>query len=163
MVDGGYYENFGAITSSELVEALHGYGLKPFIILINNEPTKTGLECDSVERAPPRGKQQQRTTFAMFGSPLDAIFGTRSARGTHATAQLCSAVKPENLALITVARDQHDSDKALSMSWWLSNGQTTETSGKIKKHGIERSLGQTASLGQRPSFNRPRSAPPAVR
>lgn len=41
VVDGGYFENFGASTALELARVLKARGLSPQIILINNEPTTT--------------------------------------------------------------------------------------------------------------------------
>ena len=38
IVDGGYYENFGAITGHGNGQVLRGHGLKPFVVVVNNEP-----------------------------------------------------------------------------------------------------------------------------
>ena len=48
VVDGGYFENFGAGTSLEIAQLLEArYKLKPFIILINNDPATSDMECIS--------------------------------------------------------------------------------------------------------------------
>jgi WD40 repeat protein len=117
VVDGGYYENFGAGTSLELVQLLEQrYGLKPFIILVNNEPTTSEMECVGVSGEPKPAEQTSQTlAFSTLRSPLDAVIGTREARGTHEAVQLCSAVGADRFAFITVGRENN-----LSMSWWLS-------------------------------------------
>jgi WD40 repeat protein len=122
VVDGGYYENFGATTALELAAALENeYKLKPLIILVNNEPSTPDLNCRKEElRAPDPGRSQWIAFTTMF-APLEALMGTRSSRGAHAAVQLCDAVKEERFAFITVG-DRHgpNAKKELSMSWWLS-------------------------------------------
>ena len=122
VVDGGYYENFGAATAIELVEQLFRYNLKPRIIMINNEPTTTDLNCVLGAKILPIPEPAQNVAFSFFLSPLSALMGTRSARGSHAGAELCSMVGARNFAFITIDKSSKtfDSDKQLSMSWWLS-------------------------------------------
>ena len=113
VVDGGYFENFGASTALELARVLDAHGLSPLIILINNEPTST----DRLENP----TTPQATWFASVFSPLKALTGTREARGTHAAAELRNWIDdPDRFAFITVERDARNPHKALSMSWWLS-------------------------------------------
>ena len=122
VVDGGYYENFGATTTIELVRALKDrVGLEPFVILINNEPSTSQMDCISEATGSERSVRQPRNiTFSTFSAPLGALFGTRGARGSHAAVQLCNEVGARNLAYITVRPDKNNPGKQLSMSWWLS-------------------------------------------
>jgi hypothetical protein len=128
VVDGGYYEALGAATALELVEALDklkqkkGYNLQPFVILVNNEPGMPNLDCfdRESETVQPPPKPDTWGAFATLLSPLDAVLGTRSARGTHAAAQLCNYVSAARFAFVTVSQQEGLTKKELSMSWWLS-------------------------------------------
>jgi WD40 repeat protein len=120
IVDGGYYENFGAITSLELAQALRAYGLKPFIIVVNNESRLSGMDCVTADSRMPHPQAGQTATFSTLTSPLTALLGTGGARATLAAVQLCSDIGAENFAYITVAPDKRNPNKVISMSWWLS-------------------------------------------
>ena len=120
IVDGGYYENFGAITSLELARALRAYGLKPFIIVVNNEPLLSGMDCVTADTTLPRPAPSKTATLSTLSSPLNALLGTGGAHASLAAVQLCSEIGGENFAYITVEPDKHNPKKALSMSWWLS-------------------------------------------
>jgi hypothetical protein len=128
VVDGGYYESFGATTALELVEALERlkehkkHSLKPLVILVNNEPAMANLDCGEIEGEPLKTpKPDTWELFASWRSPIDAVLGTRRARGTHAAAQLCNAVKANNFAFVTVSQPAGGlTRKELSMSWWIS-------------------------------------------
>lgn len=120
IVDGGYYENFGATTAMELVDALKKFDLKPSVILVDNEPTNSVLNCE--EGAAGNLEYPKRTSvpwFPTFSAPANAVFGTRTARGTFAAAHLCDAVAP-NFAHIRVKKDESSPDRPIPMSWWLS-------------------------------------------
>lgn len=87
VVDGGYFENFGATSAHELAEALECYGLKPFVILVKNEPTTARTDCVN------NGQLEYETSvtsrwFSVITSPLAALYQTRNARGTQAATQL---------------------------------------------------------------------------
>lgn len=140
VVDGGYYENFGAATTLELVRELKGYGLDPFVILVNNEPTNSEVVCRDTEGlgggAPPR--VSENAAFSLVLSPLKAVVGTRSARGSHASVQLCNELGSERFAYVTVALDPRNPRKALSMSWWLSKHVQKYLSDQLDPDGINR-------------------------
>lgn len=120
IVDGGYYENFGAITAMEMVQVLRSHGLKPFVVVVNNEPQLTGMDCVTADSRLPRPEPPGTVTFSTLSSPLNALLATGGGRATLAAVQLCSDVGQDNFAFITVQRDRHNPKKALSMSWWLS-------------------------------------------
>ena len=50
VVDGGYFENFGALTATELARALEAKGLRPLVVLITNEPTMRAMESSVCSR-----------------------------------------------------------------------------------------------------------------
>ena len=123
VVDGGYFENFGALTAAELAEELSGppFNLDPRIILINNEPSAAGMSCLAEDSQLGMPVPEKRITFSTFLSPIEAMWATRSARGTHAAVDLCARVKGrENFAFITVKQDGPFAGAELPMSWWLS-------------------------------------------
>jgi hypothetical protein len=120
VVDGGYFENFGATTAFELASELSGapYNLSPSIILINNEPAASGMNCISAGNRLNYPSASQTMTFPIVESPIYTVMGTRSARGSHAAVELCSSIGEQKFAFVTVAPDERG--KVLSMSWWLS-------------------------------------------
>lgn len=120
VVDGAYYENFGAISALELVGVLRRYGLDPFVIVVNNDPALGDLDCiSSLERNVDSAKSESIITLATVASPLKALLATGSGRASLAAAQTCREMG-ENFAFISVSSDSGDPGKALSMSWWLS-------------------------------------------
>jgi hypothetical protein len=106
VVDGGYFENSGAATASEILEYLQSGRnaqsgrLKPHVILITHtEKPLPGGEILSEELAPVR-----------------AIFATRVARGEHAVAELRGAAG----ASWTEFNLQTDQGVPLPLGWLLS-------------------------------------------
>jgi hypothetical protein len=123
VVDGGYYENFGATTALELARVLKiRHGLTPMVILVNNEPATAPIDCidDDQQNFDP-AVPSQSMWFSTLTSPLEAVGNTRNARGTYAAVDLCTFLKTSTikgaLAFITV---KSFGSKPLSMSWWLS-------------------------------------------
>jgi hypothetical protein len=90
LVDGGYFENFGAVTARELLRAAmvtYPQGVRPIVILISNDH---GLSEDDLPRRPPiNPKQVKPQSWAHeVLSPLRALLHTRDARGLLAAAEL---------------------------------------------------------------------------
>jgi hypothetical protein len=132
VVDGGYFENFGAQTALELARALQEerYGLNPFVLQISNDPSV----FDSARCQDPNIKwedyfQGQRPKLA-FGDRSDllrwasdignAVLAARTARGTHATAAALATVGQENYSHIRVCPQRVDSDVSLG---WITSAQ----------------------------------------
>ena len=126
VVDGGYYENFGATTAMELARALkEHWGLEPMVVLVNNDHEVTGLECVS------RRRTSQVVASWLWG-PLNTVVGTRTARGSHAAVSLCEELakarkeggeaekNASRFAFITVDADKSNEHMTLSVSWWMS-------------------------------------------
>jgi hypothetical protein len=133
VVDGGYFENNGAVTALELVAALRERGLSPLILLITNEPTHAAMPCVDDHAPLDLPKAKESTSLAVIASPINALLGTRAARGTLASVELCKMVKsklvtssgkivpPGDFVHIGVPADSDILGvKQLSMSWWLS-------------------------------------------
>ena len=102
LVDGGYYENFGAATAIDIAEQLKAAGLDPFIIEITNDPELIGavelvtsgkaedgelcpfLARDPICNEPPVVAATNDYFFSDIRGPLRAFYGSRSAHGAHA-------------------------------------------------------------------------------
>jgi hypothetical protein len=93
LVDGGYFENFGAITAYDLADVLrYDFDLFPFVILITNDP----MDAMSVDEDPDRWiasgprplPASQRRALSVVTAPLDTFIATRSARGSTAIRKL---------------------------------------------------------------------------
>lgn len=116
VVDGGYFENFGATTTIELANLLEQkWGLKPLVVLINNDPFGFGMECIDRESFQTYRRVGQ-PWFSSLLAPIDAILRTRTARGTHAAVNLCNRLDKKRFAFISVEPSHND----LPLSWWLS-------------------------------------------
>src|SRR5204863_4591509 len=109
VVDGGYFENFGALTALELADQLQLLHLDPRIVLINNEPAASGMSCLTRDSQIALPKPPSKITFATVRSPVAALYATGMARGTHAAVDLCSRMGGGNkFAFITVVPDKRD-------------------------------------------------------
>ena len=147
VVDGGYFENYGATTVSELATALKRFDLNPFIILVDNEPTASNKDCSTLAPMAPLDQRKVPTaiSFATINSPLGAILGTRNARGSLAGLELCNAVtdKVDDFAFITVEPNPNNPAAEISMSWWLS---------KFVQKYLDEQLDPGTSLGNDRAF-----------
>ena len=122
VVDGGYFENFGALTAADLARRLYRRtDVMPFVIQISSDPD---LELAERPRMPDADDQQWATTVR---SIFDAFFATRTARGSLATAALRNQLCNDTLQHQTDAPCPHYAHirlqgigREVSMSWWLS-------------------------------------------
>ena len=121
VVDGAYFEGFGATTALELAAELERqFALTPRVILINNEASVAGMNCIAPGTSIEKPQAPAGLSLPDLQAPLLAVLRSRDARGTQAAVDLCEKVRPENFAFITVAPDPGSDSKTLSMSWWLS-------------------------------------------
>jgi lysozyme family protein len=124
VVDGGYFENNGALTAADLAEELARRGLKPVIIQITNEPQARQSVCAYERGALPAPVPDSRTAFAVFTSPVGALLRTTTARGTLASTDLCRFADASPLTLFAPFAVSPQKgllgEKQVSMSWWLS-------------------------------------------
>jgi hypothetical protein len=97
IVDGGYFENFGAVTAQEMLTAVvaalqaEGKKVRPVLIQISNEPAlgDDDLEVDRLD--PPLDRDVAGWANETL-SPLRALLNTRNARGVLAYKQFMLAV-----------------------------------------------------------------------
>lgn len=140
IVDGGYFENFGAQTALELANAMRAIDpqLVPFVLIISNDPE---IPTDDVLKAPDAGEGQFLTDLS---APAKTILNTRAARGTLAVDAVVTVLSEDltqecrpYAAHIRVWPEFEDSQlrlkgevpadseasrkvRPLSFSWWLS-------------------------------------------
>jgi predicted acylesterase/phospholipase RssA len=142
IVDGGYFENFGAQTALELANAMRAVDpkLAPFILIISNDPE---IPTVDVLKAPDAGEGAFLTDLS---APAATMLNTRAARGTLAVdgivTSLAQALPEECIPYAAHVRvwpefeDEQALRKApsrklppsddsrrvrpLSFSWWLS-------------------------------------------
>ena len=144
IVDGGYFENYGALTALELVVAIQTLqrDLAPFILTLTNDPDiPFGFDAST----PPGAGNS--LAIDIFG-PIDAIMNARSAAGFITLMGIEKVLKPNmsnacsinsaylrvwpplrrktsaassSFAAIPNADDfELDQQRPLSMSWWMS-------------------------------------------
>jgi hypothetical protein len=99
IVDGGYFENFGATTATELLkEGLDRFGkglIRPVVILISNDPA---LKATSLPRTPASKPEQVKgqALAAEALGPIRGFLNTRDARGLLAAAELRAMAEDAN-------------------------------------------------------------------
>jgi hypothetical protein len=127
IVDGGYFENFGAQTAIELARAMQAVDgrLAPFILIISNDPE---IPLSDALATPDAG---EAGLLPDVSAPLDATLNTRSARGTLAVERATTALSEtltaacnRNVAHVRVWPEylygNEGPVRPLSFSWWLS-------------------------------------------
>ncbi len=129
VVDGGYFENFGATSLIDLVTAIEWIepGLPIHVIMITNDPTLEREDClagvkkdDPQDRASDLPRAQGYQFWSGFRAILDAMFSTRTARGANAAINLCKLQWVFNKLEFTHIRVKQTGIRDISMSWWLS-------------------------------------------
>jgi hypothetical protein len=135
LVDGGYFENFGAQTATELAEAIIAIDpkLKPFILVLSNDPTvpqAENLNQDEVKKDfGVTERAGEGAWITDLTGPLKAFMHTRNARGMLAVETMPSALARArahetscNVVQLRVWYERTSAleARAISMSWWLS-------------------------------------------
>src|SRR5262245_12822038 len=124
IVDGGYIENYGAITAMELAVAINAVQprLAPFVLIISNDPDENPIinKIDVPDAA----------FLTDVSIPLQAIASARDGRGRLAVQQLESVLDvitrcKEDTAHIRVwpqytQQGTKKVSRPVSLSWWLS-------------------------------------------
>jgi hypothetical protein len=97
LVDGGYFENFGAITARELIDAaLYQFTtekIRPVAIVISNDPALRAEDFPSKRTKYPPAPPRQLAWGSEVMSPLRTLLHTRDARGLLAAADLRATVE----------------------------------------------------------------------
>jgi hypothetical protein len=139
VLDGGYFENFGATSALEIVQGLRARGLDPVVLLVTNDPATTEAAAALIKgrnNAPPAPDTADRPWLSWATVPAGGLYQTRSARGTHTVAYLAGELahpppkaanrlprtSREHLFHIALFQenDRDGEAKEVSMSWWLS-------------------------------------------
>ncbi len=140
IVDGGYFENYGAQSALELAKAIVEVEprLAPFVLVISNDPGSTYAE-ERTARGVSTPDAREHVWFPEATGPIGAIGTVRSGRGRLAVADTEQWLETrygrrcgQNLAHIKVwpeaTRDGRcprfgadpETVREISMSWWLS-------------------------------------------
>ncbi|MEP9352404.1 hypothetical protein ABLE93_02270 [Xanthobacter sp. KR7-65] len=139
IVDGGYFENFGAESALELAQAMVDVepALAPFILVIANDPASVLTE-ERTARGVVVPDASDHLALAELRGPLGAIGAVRGGRGRLAVAHAATWLDrrfagrcPVNLVQIKVWPEGEDGRcpvgtatpekiRDVSMSWWLS-------------------------------------------
>jgi hypothetical protein len=135
IVDGGYFENYGALTAMELIEGIRAVepGLAPFAMVVSNDPKLAFDHEDDTNPptiAPVRPIDVDDTELLTdLSSPLRAFLNTWDGRGTLAVAQMRALLYQRlrdcgaSVAHVRVwpqVTGGTDNSRPVSMSWWLS-------------------------------------------
>lgn len=145
IVDGGYFENYGALSAKELALALHAFdqNLAPLVVVISNDPDDLLGPDDDATRNPAQAKdllalQKTKARTRISGpepvtdlvTPVKTIINARTAHGLLGVAELDGALRDafpqpcEGLIQVRVWPEPEAKgsgrSKAVSMSWWLS-------------------------------------------
>jgi len=148
IVDGGYVENYGALSAMELAAAIRAVDprLAPFVLVISNDPDDlldpaddAVLDVQKYQGKLKTQKEKRRVdvedgeVLTDIVTPITTFANTRTARGILAVAQLRTAMFhalpncKERVVHVRVWPQWEDEaskrskvSKAVSMSWWLS-------------------------------------------
>lgn len=146
ILDGGYFENYGALAAKELALAVHAIQpqLAPLVVVISNDPDDLLNPNDDSNTPEAKGQLQEhrkdqvaKARAVVDGSelvtdvvaPVTTIANARTAHGILGVDQLHSALHeaiPTCDDLLVQVRvwpqleKASNRSKAVSMSWWLS-------------------------------------------
>ncbi len=121
VVDGGYFENFGAITALQLLqtgnETFGEKQTRPIVILISNDSNRAKPDQAIANDTPPESLPGTGFANETLG-PIRALLDTRDARGILAAKDLRAAAKPENFFHFRMDLAKGQAEPALG--WVLS-------------------------------------------
>lgn len=152
IVDGGYIENYGALSAMELAAAIHAVEpeLAPFVLVISNDPDENP-DLNRID-------VPDNVFLTDVSIPLEAVENTRNGRGRLAVLELNAALgnltsrscDRANTAHIRVwpqyapvGTGDQKKTRPVSLSWWLSTPiqihlhQQTELGKSDNKNGSE--------------------------
>lgn len=145
IVDGGYFENYGALTAQEVALAVHAVqpDLNPVVLVVSNDPDDllnpdNDSDTDAKQRRrAQRAVQLKKARAAVNGNepvtdivtPVTTVANTRTARGLLDVDELRSSLREAmpncEVRMIHVRvwpqlQEMSNRSRAVSMSWWLS-------------------------------------------
>jgi hypothetical protein len=141
LVDGGYFENSGAASMTDLLAALHdsGASIKPILMLIRNDPTAPNLCRRDGGGAQPTGGDRFNSTVSEVTAPIEALLETRSARGWLAEVKAARLVEAMGGAVIEVPL------AAVLQTRLNDVGPDAKTRAEVKSRYVEPPLGWSLS------------------
>ncbi|MDA0262035.1 MAG: hypothetical protein O3A21_07580, partial [Proteobacteria bacterium] len=126
LVDGGYYENFGAATAEDLLATIcRGTPdcgtLVPVVIQISADPDYSGAAAslDHAQGRPP--KRVLGSFVSELLAPAAAFFNARTARGHYAAAALKRRTQALGGAFFEFRLCSQKFSKSTPLGWWLSS------------------------------------------
>lgn len=140
VVDGGYFENFGATTALDIARALEQmFKIKPLVLIISNDPLDAHAADHMLDDAcPPLWPDEAAEPWlGALSVPAGALYRTGDARGAYAVRELSSVLRAHDAPWIPCGKkdtalqrvfhvtihgeaDPKGGLKSVSMSWWLS-------------------------------------------
>jgi len=146
IVDGGYFENYGALSAKELALAVHAIqpDLAPFVLVISNDPDdllNPVNDSDTAAKARRQAQREEQLKKARASvnrsepvtdivTPATTVANARTAHGILGVDQLRSSLRAAlphcdvRMIHVRVWPQQLDEtsnrSRAVSMSWWLS-------------------------------------------
>jgi hypothetical protein len=145
IVDGGYFENYGALSAKELALAVHAIQpkLAPFVLVISNDPDDlldpaNDSDATAKRRREVQRKEQLKKARASVNrsepvtdivTPVTTVANTRTAHAILGVDQLRSSLREAipgcdvwmtHVRVWPQHRETSNRSRAVSMSWWLS-------------------------------------------
>lgn len=132
VVDGGYFENFGAATAEDLLLAMQatlgvdkapwaragGPRIQPIIVQISSDP-----ELDAEDPSPKTPATSDARWWAEIVAPPESLYNTQSARGVLAMQALKRRARQLDIPFIHFSlHEDGDKGKTMPLSWALSRG-----------------------------------------
>jgi hypothetical protein len=156
LVDGGYFENSGATTLSDVVAALRDRRGGPRLVVhalhISNDPNLPGFassldqDPDGADRCPP--EPQPVPIRGDASAPLHALLNTRGARGAYAREMLDRALEPgDRLWHLRLCRGEYP----IPLGWAISDSVFTEMERQLRALPLDRVASQLLSPSPSPS------------
>jgi hypothetical protein len=122
LVDGAYFENFGAVTAREVLKAAidrFGTKIRPVAVLISNDPELGERDLPlQVPQAPLSVKGESWAGEAL--SPLRALLATREARGLLAASELRATAEQSGGAYYQFRLCTEPGQREPALGWVLS-------------------------------------------
>jgi hypothetical protein len=157
IVDGGYFENYGALSAKELALAIHAIqpDLHPLVVVISNDPNDSLDPNDDATSGQPSPRRPQANSGELvtdITGPLTTFANARTAHGILAVDELASrlhaAISECEKPVMTIqVRVWPDKGKNLSMSWWESSLVQRQLHQQTEDDKVRRQLGKTDGSG----------------
>ena len=154
VVDGGYFENSGATTTLEVLQAIgllaeedpRWKQVEPFVIHISNEPVDAQFGSDSLRAAPGHPLIAPRQLLNEALSPLWTLINTRDARGLYARETVMWHAGTGNFLHFGLCRRSNN----VPLGWVLSQSTRERMQAQLTQE-------QCVAKGAEPIFDNPAS------